>query len=63
MRALLLVTGLLSLVMAGFVATSIRSDIQLQIVATCFLGAMLLFGQSAILSGQADIRQKLKDRP
>ena len=40
-----------------------KSDIQLQIVATCFLGAMILFGLSAVLSGQKALRRKLDERP
>lgn len=63
MSALLLVTGLLSLIGSGLVATTIKSDIQLQIVVTCFLSAMILFGLSAVLSGQKALRKRLDERP
>lgn len=59
MRVILFITALLSLGAGILVAGSIKSDIQLQIVATCLIGAMLLFGQVAILGRQGQIFARL----
>lgn len=59
MRVILFIAGLLSLSAGILVAGSIKSDIQLQIVATCVIGAVLMFGQVAVLSGQKHLQNRL----
>lgn len=63
MRIALLLTGLLSLGAGILIVGSIKSDIQLQIMASCLIGAMLMFGQVVILSGQKAILRKLNQQP
>lgn len=60
MRLILFVLGLIALASGIAVAGTIRSDIQVQILATCLIGAMLMFGQVAILSGQRRLIQLAK---
>jgi hypothetical protein len=62
MRIFLFTAGLFFTACAIFVATTIRSDIQTGIFATCLVGAVLSYGQASILSGQAAIRRKLDER-
>ncbi len=61
MQTVLMVSGLLSLVLGGIVATSIRSDIQVQIFASCIIGALLMFGQVGILAHLKALREEVKE--
>ena len=63
MQILFALAGLLALIFGGWVAASIKSDIQIQIVATCLIGGGVLIGQSAILDQLAKLRDRLKDNP
>lgn len=62
MRIVLFLAALLALLLAVIAVGSGKTDIQLGIAATCFVGAMVLFGQVAILSGQKAIGKALRDR-
>lgn len=60
MRVLLLLSAVFSLLVGLSVITAIKSDIQVQIVATCLIGSMLLFGQASIIKRQSKLMKELE---
>ena len=62
MPTLLLIAGFAALGAGASVSITLRGDVQAEMAATCFIGAVVLFGLSAVLSGQRKILDLLRAR-
>lgn len=65
MPAFLICSGVLALCVAAWVATVIRSDIQLILLATCAIGGLLLIGLGALIHdvGRLKIERRQSEDP